>query len=74
MKKDQIINWLLEGDPSIQYQTYRDLLEVDKKSLQNKIAKEVGEQNIFPCKILTAIGGKHFINLNGHPHTTHYWI
>ena len=40
MNKDQLIYWLLEGDPSIQYQTYRDLLEVNKKSLQNKISKE----------------------------------
>ncbi len=34
------MSWLLDGDPSIQYQTYRDLLEVNKKSLQNKISKE----------------------------------
>jgi hypothetical protein len=40
MEKDQLIYWLLEGDPSIQYQTYRDLLEVNKKSLQNKISIE----------------------------------
>lgn len=37
---EQTINWLLEGDPSIQYQTYRDLLGKDKKQLQSKIAKE----------------------------------
>lgn len=37
---DQIISWLLEGDPSIQYQVYRDLLGQEKKQLQSKIAKE----------------------------------
>lgn len=37
---DQIISWLLEGDPSIQYQTHRDLLGQDKKQLQKKIEKE----------------------------------
>ncbi|MDO5980076.1 hypothetical protein [Flavivirga spongiicola] len=36
----QIITWLLEGDVSIQYQTYRDLLSKDHKSLQNRIEKE----------------------------------
>lgn len=35
-----IINWLLEGDVSIQYQVWRDLLGVDKKKLQDRIPKE----------------------------------
>lgn len=40
MDKEQIINWLLEGDVSIQYQVYRDLSGVEKKDLQNRIARE----------------------------------
>ena len=40
MNKQQIINWLLEGDVSIQYQVWRDLLGVDKKKLQKRIADE----------------------------------
>ncbi len=40
MNKEQIIDWLLEGDVSIQYQVYRDLLGVEKKELQDSIAKE----------------------------------
>jgi hypothetical protein len=40
MSKEQIIHWLLEGDVSIQYQVYRDLLGVEKKDLQERIAKE----------------------------------
>ncbi len=40
MNQQQIIDWLLEGDVSIQYQVWRDLLGVDKKELQNRIANE----------------------------------
>jgi hypothetical protein len=35
-----IINWLLEGDVSVQYQVWRDLLGADKPELQNRIATE----------------------------------
>ena len=40
MKKNDTIKWLLEGDVSIQYQTWRDLLDVEKPKLQRRIAKE----------------------------------
>ena len=40
MDEPQIIEWLLEGDVSIQYQTYRDLLGNDRKDLQDSIARE----------------------------------
>lgn len=40
MNKQQIINWLLEGDASIQYQVWRDWLGIDKKKLQARIATE----------------------------------
>lgn len=40
MNKEQIIDWLMEGDVSIQYQVWRDLLGVDKKKLQARIANE----------------------------------
>ncbi|MEQ8155228.1 MAG: hypothetical protein ABRQ25_10150 [Clostridiaceae bacterium] len=33
MKRHEIINWLLGGDVSIQYQTHSDLLKSDKKVL-----------------------------------------
>jgi hypothetical protein len=38
--KQKIIQWLLKGDVSIQYQVYRDLLSVDRKDLQHSIATE----------------------------------
>jgi hypothetical protein len=40
MSENQIIEWLLEGDVSIQYQVYRDLLKTEKKHLRERIAKE----------------------------------
>lgn len=40
LNKDKIIDWLLDGDISIKYQVYRDLLGNDKKELQHRISKE----------------------------------
>ncbi len=40
MLQDPIIRWLLEGDVSIQYQTYRDLLNLKKPELQALISQE----------------------------------
>jgi hypothetical protein len=40
MNKEEIIKWLLEGDVSIQYQVYRDLLQNDRSDLRNRISKE----------------------------------
>jgi len=37
MTSEQIISWLLKGDVSIQYQTYRDLLATNKPALRKKI-------------------------------------
>lgn len=40
MNEHKIIEWLLEGDVSIRYQVYRDLLKIERKDLQNRIANE----------------------------------
>ncbi len=40
MNEKQIIDWLLQGDVSIQYQTHRDLLGVDRLDLQKRIQTE----------------------------------
>ena len=40
MNKQKIIEWLLQGDISIQYQVCRDLLGNDRKDLQERIANE----------------------------------
>jgi hypothetical protein len=36
----QVLNWLIAGDVSIQFQVHRDLLKEEQPSLQNRIAKE----------------------------------
>ena len=38
--KWSVINWLLSGDVSIQYQVHRDLLNSDRKRLRDRIATE----------------------------------
>jgi hypothetical protein len=40
MISDPVIKWLLEGDVSIQFQVYRDLLKLDRPDLQQRIANE----------------------------------
>lgn len=40
LSQDQIIDWLLSGDVSIRYQVYRDLLNIEKPDLRNRIEKE----------------------------------
>ncbi len=40
MNDEQIIEWLLKGDVSVQYQVYRDLLGIDRKDLRDRIATE----------------------------------
>lgn len=40
MNEQQIIEWLFEGDISIRYQAWRDLLGSDKKKLQDRITME----------------------------------
>ncbi|MBZ0200770.1 MAG: hypothetical protein K8H86_12945 [Ignavibacteriaceae bacterium] len=37
---DEVILWLLEGDVSIQYQVYRDLLNTERDDLRDRIARE----------------------------------
>ncbi|MEQ9299994.1 MAG: hypothetical protein RIF33_15580, partial [Cyclobacteriaceae bacterium] len=40
MDRQQIIEWLLDGDVAIQYQVYRDLLGKERKDLQERIRLE----------------------------------
>ncbi len=40
MTKNELVQWLLTGDVSIQYQTYRDLLGINKPELQDRISHE----------------------------------
>jgi len=40
MTNNEIISWLLKGDVSIQYQVYRDLLDIDKPGIRKKLELE----------------------------------
>ena len=40
MIRNDILNWLLSGDVSIQYQVFRDLLDTDRHDLRERIAIE----------------------------------
>ena len=40
MNVEEITKWLLNGDVSIQFQTYRDVLNSNRKDLQNRIESE----------------------------------
>ena len=45
-----IINWLLEGDPAIRYQTQRDLLGEKRLDLQARIATEGWGARFLDCR------------------------
>lgn len=40
MTNEELMSWLLEGDVSIQYQTYRDLLDTKKPEIRKRIETE----------------------------------
>ncbi|ELR69507.1 hypothetical protein C900_05039 [Fulvivirga imtechensis AK7] len=50
MNIDEIIEWLLKGDVSIQYQTYRDLLNEERKELKERIAHEGWGKQFLSCR------------------------
>lgn len=61
MNKDQeILQWLLQGDVSIQYQTKRDLLNIDDKTLQHRIAEEGWGQQFLSKRKPEGHWGKRF--------------
>jgi hypothetical protein len=68
MTYEEIINWLLDGDISIQYQAKRDLLVEKSKKLENlreKIGKEGGEKLFLIKRGKTDYGEMEFILPNG---------
>lgn len=40
ISSDEVIEWLLKGDVSIQYQTYCDLFTIEREDLRDRIATE----------------------------------
>lgn len=60
MTDQEIISWLLKGDVSIQYQTYRDLLNAVKPGLRNKIGLEGWGLNFLNRRKSNGHWGKSF--------------
>ena len=60
MIQEQLINWLLEGDVSIQYQVWRDLLGTEKTELQNRIAEEGWGKEILSKRNFNCHWGQSF--------------
>jgi hypothetical protein len=60
MIKKEIISWLLKGDVSIQYQVYRDLLDVNKPALRKKIGSEGWGLRFLNCRNPNGHWGKAF--------------
>ena len=60
MTTNQIINWLLAGDVSIQYQTYRDLLGEMRIDLQKRIEIEGWGQKFLSFRTKNAHWGRSF--------------
>jgi hypothetical protein len=60
MIQEQLINWLLEGDVSIQYQVWRDLLGKEKTELQNRIAEEGWGKEILSKRNFNCHWGQSF--------------
>ena len=72
MDEKQIIEWLLEGDVSIQYQVQRDLLGTERKDLQDRILNEGWGKQFLAEESQTDIGATVFISQNGFRHTIRY--
>ncbi len=60
MNKQEIIEWLLEGDVSIRYQVYRDLLGKSRKDLQDRIANEGWGKQFLSRRNPTGHWGRQF--------------
>lgn len=55
-----IIEWLLEGDVSIQYQVYRDLLNSDQPALRHRIATEGWGHLLLSARLPNGHWGRSF--------------
>lgn len=60
MINDPILRWLLEGDISLQYQVYRDLLHVEKPGIRKKIESEGWGLKLLSCRNESGHWGRGF--------------
>jgi hypothetical protein len=60
MTRKEIVSWLLDGDVSIQYQTYRDLLNIEKPRLRKTIETEGWGLKFLSYRKQNGHWGQHF--------------
>jgi hypothetical protein len=60
MNKESVIQWLLEGDVSIQYQVYRDLLNSEQPEIRQRIATEGNGQILLSRRLPNGHWGHSF--------------
>ncbi|NOQ26277.1 MAG: hypothetical protein GQ564_13010 [Bacteroidales bacterium] len=60
MTNKEIINWLLQGDVSIQYQTHRDLLDEERKDLKSQIETQGWGQKFLSLRNENGHWGRSF--------------
>jgi hypothetical protein len=60
MHHDVVIDWLLEGDVAIQFQTWRDLKRVDKPGLQQRIPREGWGKRFLDLRLPNGHWGRGF--------------
>lgn len=60
MTDKEIISWLLDGDVSIQFQVYRDLLNIDKPQLRKKIESHGWGLKFLSCRLPNGHWGRSF--------------
>ena len=72
MSYSDILNWLLEGDVSVQYQLNRDLLSIDRPDLRERIGTEGFGAKFLSCRRSNGHWGNKFY----HPKwtSTHYTL
>ena len=62
MISQSVLEWLLDGDVSIQYQVNRDLLNVNQKNLQQRIATEGWGRILLNERNLNGHWGRGFLS------------
>ena len=72
MDNEQIVQWLLEGDVTIQYQAQRDLLGLEKPELQKRIASEGWGKRYLDARKANGHWGRGFYQVKWI--STHYSI
>jgi len=60
MKENDLIEWLLSGDVSIQYQVHRDLLGCENKELRKRISNEGWGARFLSCRGADGCWGRGF--------------